>query len=65
MAVPLKNLIDKIRGVKHKAPVPPPVEQKQEEASIDKKIRDSWNKRDGELSEVYDSEGHRVRINHY
>ncbi len=26
---------------------------------------DDWNKRVGELSEVIDSEGHRVRINHY
>ncbi|WP_413557597.1 hypothetical protein [Bdellovibrio sp. HCB209] len=26
---------------------------------------DDWNSRVGELSEVIDSEGHRVRINHY
>ncbi|MBO9666613.1 MAG: hypothetical protein J7501_07340 [Bdellovibrio sp.] len=24
-----------------------------------------WDKKDGEFSEVIDSEGHRVRINHY
>lgn len=35
------------------------------EKTLEKKIMESWNKRDGEFSEVIDSEGHRVRINHY
>lgn len=39
----------------------PPVNEK----TIEQKIMESWNKRDGEWSEVIDSEGHRVRINHY
>ena len=68
MTVPLKDFLDKVRGVKQKTPEqlqPPSVEQKQEETTVDKKLRESWDKREGEWSEVVDSEGHRIHINHY
>ncbi|MDG0817695.1 hypothetical protein [Bdellovibrio svalbardensis] len=39
--------------------------QSAKEQTIEQKITGSWNKRDGVMSEVIDSEGHRVHINHY
>ena len=67
MTVPLKDFLDKVRAVKQRTaehPEPPPAEQQQEE-TVDQKLRNSWDKREGELSEVVDSEGHRIHINHY
>jgi len=33
--------------------------------TVNQKILESFTQRDGELSEVIDSEGHRITINHY
>jgi hypothetical protein len=35
------------------------------EKSVNQKILETIDKRDGDKSEVIDSEGHRVTINHY